>query len=82
MRRNWKRSKYGWLELASRRSEKQKGKRKCCNSHKADEFQLLSGGSYKVTIDLAWISGYNGIEVIHLLGMAFAFPIIIKEVYG
>ena len=49
---------------------------------KCPAFQLLSSGSYKVTIDLAWISGYNGIEVIYLLGMAFAFPIIIKEVYG
>ena len=32
----------------------------------------------KVLIDLAGISGYNVIEVIYLLGMAFAFPIIIK----
>ncbi len=42
------------------------------------KFQLLSGGSYKVPIDLAGISEYNGIEVIYLLGMAFAFPIIIE----
>ena len=34
--------------------------------------------SKKVPIDLAGISGYNGIEVIYLLGMAFAFPTIQK----
>lgn len=28
----------------------------------------------KVPIDLAGFSGYNGVEVIYLLGMAFAFP--------
>ena len=40
-------------------------------------------GFWKVTIDLAAISGYNGIEVIYLWGMAFAFPTNIqKEVYG
>ena len=32
----------------------------------------------KVLIDLAGVSRYNVIEVIYLLGMAFAFPIIIK----
>jgi len=36
----------------------------------------------KNLIDLAGISGYNGIEVIYLLGMAFAFPPYKKEVYG
>ncbi len=30
----------------------------------------------KVLIDLARISGYNGIDVIYLLGMAFVFPTI------
>lgn len=34
----------------------------------------------KVSIDLAGISGYNGSKVIYLLGMAFAFPIVQKEV--
>lgn len=41
------------------------------------------GFFWKVTIDLAAISGYNDIEVIYLLGMVFAFPANIqKEVYG
>jgi hypothetical protein len=45
---------------------------------------VLSGlGFWKVTIDLAAISGHNGMEVIYLWGMAFAFPTNIqKEVYG
>ena len=33
---------------------------------------IVQTGNYKVPIDLAGISGYNGIEVIYLLGMAFA----------
>ena len=33
-------------------------------------------------IDLAGISGYNGIEVIYLSGMAFAFLPYNEEVYG
>ena len=63
--------------------KKRKGRRKRCNSHKVNEISedvpLLSK---KVPIDLAGISGYNGIEVIYLLGMAFAFPPYKKEVYG
>ncbi len=47
------------------------------------KFQLCSGWLKKDLIDLAGISGYNGIEVIYLWGMAFAFPTYIqKEVYG
>ena len=38
----------------------------------------VTGLAFKKLIDLAGISGYNDIEVIHLLGMAFAFPIIKK----
>ena len=41
---------------------------------KSMKFQLCPGWLSKNLIDLAGISGYNGIEVIYLLGMAFAFP--------
>ena len=44
---------------------------------KSMKFQLCPG-RLKNLIDLAGISGYNGIEVIYLLGMAFAFPTIQK----
>ena len=44
--------------------------------------RFIDRKNYKVPIDLAGISGYNGIEVIYLLGMAFAFPPYKKEVYG
>ncbi len=36
----------------------------------------------KNPIDSAGFSGYNVSEVIYLWGMALAFPIIQKEVYG
>ena len=51
----------------------------CCGNKNQS---FLSTPNYKVPIDLAGISGYNGIEVIYLLGMAFAFPPYKKEVYG
>ena len=57
--------------------------RKRCNNHKTNQISIIvRDGNYKVPIDLAGISGYNGIEVIYLLGMAFAFPPYKKEVYG
>lgn len=43
---------------------------------KSMKFQLCPGWLSKNLIDLAGISGYNGIEVIYLLGMVFAFPTI------
>lgn len=49
---------------------------------KSMKFQQCPGRLSKNLIDLAGISGYNGIEVIYLLGMAFAFPPYKKEVYG
>ena len=50
---------------------------------KSMKFQLCADWLKKDLIDLAGISGYNGIEVIYLWGMAFAFPTNIqKEVYG
>ena len=50
---------------------------------KSTKFQQCPGRLSKNLIDLAGISGYNGIEVIYLWGMAFAFPTNIqKEVYG
>ena len=49
---------------------------------KSMKFQLCPSRLSKNPIDLAGISGYNGIEVIYLLGMAFAFPPYKKEVYG
>jgi len=48
------------------------------NNHKVNEIPTVSGLAFKNPIDLAGISGYNGSEVIYLLGMAFAFPTIQK----
>ena len=45
---------------------------------KSTKFQQCPGRLSKNLIDLAGISGYNGIEVIYLSGMAFAFPTIQK----
>ena len=45
---------------------------------KGDHDIWFSPGLSKNLIDLAGISEYNGIEVIYLLGMAFAFPTIQK----
>ena len=45
---------------------------------KSMKFQLCPGWLSKNLIDLARTSEYNKGEVIYLLGMAFAFPIIIK----
>ena len=45
---------------------------------KSMKFQLCPGWLPKNLIDLARASEYNKGEVIYLLGMAFAFPIIIK----
>ena len=42
------------------------------------KLQLCPVWLSKNPIDLAGVSGYNGIEVIYLLGMAFAFPTIQK----
>ena len=48
------------------------------NNYKVSEIPTVSGLAFKNPIDLAGISGYNGIEVIYLSGMAFAFPTIQK----
>ncbi len=45
---------------------------------KSMKFQLCPGWLSKNLIDLARTSEYNKSDVIYLLGMAFAFPIIIK----
>ncbi len=49
---------------------------------KSMKFRQCPDRLSKNLIDLAGGSGYNGIEVIYLSGMAFAFPTIQKEVYG
>ncbi len=46
---------------------------------KSMKFQLCPGWISKNLIDLDGISGYNNIEVIYLLGMAFAFPTHMKR---
>ena len=52
------------------------------NNYKVSEIPTVSGPAFKNPIDLAGISGYNGIEVIYLSGMAFAFLPYNEEVYG
>ena len=74
------RLKRGRLALASRRLEKRRKRRKRYNGLISNKNPaILSSVLWKVSIDLAEISGYNNFEVIYLWGMAFAFPANIKR---